>query len=434
MTDIAFEIVILVLLLVLNGVFSMSEMAVVSARKTRLQQQADAGDRGAGRALDLAREPNRFLSTVQIGITLIGILAGAFGGATLAEQLGPALATVPALAPYSKALAVSIVVIIVTYLSLVIGELVPKRLALHSPERVAARVAGPMGLLSRLAAPLVSLLSASTDAVVRLLGLRPTEEPPVTEEEIRLLFEQGARAGVFAEAEQDLMEGVLRLGDQTVADLMTPRPRIVMLDVDAAPADTQRRMTETGYARYPVYQATPDNVLGVAMVKDLWPAAASGQPLDLRAVLQEPLFVPETMRVLKLVEAFKQSGQHLALVIDEYGGVQGLVTQTDVVRSLVRDLPVPYPVEARAIQRHDGSWLLDGMLSMGEVREIVPVGALPDEERGDYVTLGGFMMAALGRIPVSGDAFEANGLRFEVVDMDNNRVDKVLVQATKEDI
>lgn len=422
------ELFIVILLLIANGVFAMSEIAVVSARKARLQQWANEGNIRARTALELANAPNRFLSTVQIGITLIGILAGAFGGATIATKLAVVLDALPFLAPYGRALALGFVVLSITYLSLIIGELVPKRLALSSPERIAVAVAPLMRALSGLASPVVRLLSLSTDAVLRLLGVRPSAEPPVTEEEIRLLLQQGAQAGMFEAAEQAMVERVFRLGDRRVAAVMTPRTEIVWLDCHACLDDIQRTVTESVHSRFLVAQGTLDNVLGVVHAKDLLARALAGQPIDLAALARQPLYVPESMRALQVLELFKQSGTHIALAVDEYGGVQGLVTPSNILEAIVGDIPSAGELgEPQAVQREDGSWLLDGMLAVDEFKELFHLSALPDEEQGVYQTLAGFVIMQLGRIPAVADRFEWEGLRFEVVDMDANRIDKVLV-------
>jgi putative hemolysin len=428
MPSVMFEVVIIFLLIIANGILAMSEIAVVSARRARLQQWANAGDTKARAALELANAPNQFLSTIQVGITLVGILAGAFGGATIAKKLAADLQEIPFLAPYSHAVGLGIVVLGITYASLIIGELVPKRLALNSPERIAAAVAMPMRALSRLASPAVYLLSLSTDAVLRALGVRPSEEPPVTEEEIRLLLEQGAQAGTFEVVEQAMVERVFRLGDRRVAGVMTPRTEIVWLDCDASPEEIRRTVTESVHSRFLVAQGTLDNVLGVVHAKDLLARTFVGQPIDLTALVQQPLYVPESMRALTVLELFKQSGTHIALVVDEYGGIQGLVTPSDILEAIVGDIPSAGELrEPHAIQREDGSWLLDGMLSIDEFKELFHLSTLPGEEQGVYQTLAGFVIMHLGRIPAAADHFEWEGLRFEVVDMDGNRVDKVLV-------
>lgn len=427
MSAVSVEILIVLLLIVLNGVFSMSELAVMSARKARLQQRADEGDAGARVALELAEAPNRFLSTVQFGITLIGILAGAYGGATLSTVLASALAVFPVIAPYSQTIAFTIVVLLITFLSLVIGELVPKRLALHNAERVAALVAMPMNVLSMLVTPIVHLLSLSTDFVLRLLRLQPNAEPPVTEEEVKLMIEQGTEAGVFAAAEQDMVEGIFRLADQRVNELMTPRPRVVWLDTEDALEDHWRAMQQSDYSYFPVCEGSLDDVIGIVAVKDIWASMVAGRPVHLRELIHAPVFVPESMPVLKLLETLKATGQHLALVIDEYAGIQGLITLNDVLEAIVGDLSSLPTDDSPIRQREDGSWLVEGILPVADFKDYFEVSILPGEERGDYQTLGGFVMRQLGRIPIAGDHFEWGGLRFEVVDMDRNRVDKVLV-------
>lgn len=420
-------IVVILVMLLANGVLALSETALVSARKARLQQRAEDGDPGARVALELAGSPSHFLSTVQIGITLVGILAGAFGEATLADGLAAGFSRVAWLEPYSKALATGTVVVVLTYLSLIIGELVPKRLALDFPEAIASAMARPMRALSRLASPAVHLLSRSTDLVLRLAGVRPSAEPPVTEEEINILIAQGARAGVFEPTEQDIVERVFRTADRQVGELMTPRRRIVWVDVDDPPEESWRKMAASGHSYFPVYQDNRDNVLGLASVKLLWGRLVTGQPADLKTCLLKPLVVPETMPAFQVLEQFKQTGKHLALVVNEYGGTEGLLTLIDVVEALVGDLPsIEQPAEAQVVQREDGSWLADGMLTVDEFLELLHL-ELPEEDRGDYQTLGGFVMAELGRLPAAGDRFDWEGFRFEVVDMDGHRVDKVLI-------
>lgn len=433
MSVITFEILFIILLLLVNGVFAMSELAVVASRKSRLQRMADSGDRRARVALELAQQPERFLSTIQIGITLAGILAGAFGGATIAEQLGARISTFPPLALYGEPIALAVVVLSITYLSLVIGELVPKRLALSYPERVALVVAGPMRGLARLASPAVSLMSVSTSAVLTLLRMKPPTEPPVTEDEIKVLIEQGTQAGVFEEAEQEMIESVFRLTDRSVEALMTPRTDIVWLDVNDPPDKLHRKVAESAYSRFPVCEGNLDKVLGVVKAKDLLSRCVSGAPLDIQVALKQPLFVPESTPVLRALEMFKAARTHLALVIDEYGAVEGLVTTNDVLEAIVGDIAPAQPGEGGedAVQREDGSWLLDGALPVHEFKEIFPVERLPGEQRGAYHTLAGFILFHLGRLRSEADHFEWRGLRFEIVDMDGRRIDKVLVMPTE---
>lgn len=428
MSSITFEILIILVLIIANGVFSMSEMAIVSARKVRLQQLANQGDVKAKAALKLAESPNHFLSTVQVGISLIGILTGAFGGATIANRLAVYVKLVPLLAPYSEPLSFGIVVLIITYLSLIVGELVPKRLALNNPERIASIVAIPMQALSAIASPMVYLLSASTDLILRLLGITASTEPQVTEEEIKILIEQGTEAGTFEEAEQDMVERVFRLGDRPVSYLMTPRPDIVWLDLDDSAEENRHKMVDSAYSRYPVCQGGLDNVLGVIPVTDLLARSFRGEPLDLTVGLRQPIFVPESTRGLKVLELFKQTITHMALVVDEYGVIQGLVTLNDIMSEIVGDVPSTDGQDhPQAVQREDGSWLLDGMLPVEEFLELFGMEEWESEERGSYQTLGGFVITHLGRIPAAADHFEWQSMRIEVMDMDGNRVDKVLV-------
>ncbi|MDX2214063.1 MAG: hemolysin family protein [Oculatellaceae cyanobacterium bins.114] len=427
MSSAVLEILVVLILIVANGVFAMSEMSIVSARKTRLQELAERGDAKARAALDLANSPNRFLSTVQVGITLIGILAGAFGGATLSEKLAVLIRQVPFLAQYSQAISLVIVVLIITYLSLIVGELVPKRLAMSNPEKIASFIALPMGGIAAIAYPIVHLLSISTDAVLNLLGVRHAPDTQlVTEEEIKVLVRQGTEAGMFEVAEQDMVERVFHLGDQHVSALMTPRLDIVWLDVNDALDINRQKMVESRHGRFPVCQDTLDNILGVLHVTDVFVRSLVGEPLDLITDLRQPLFVPESTRALKVLELFKQSGTHMALIVDEYGVTQGIVTLNDVMEVIIGDIPfADQPQESPAIQREDGSWLLDGMLPIDKFRELFE---LEDpEERSSYQTLGGFVINQLGRIPTSSDYFEWEGFRFEVMDMDGNRVDKMLV-------
>lgn len=428
MSSITFEIFIILLLIFANGVFSMSEMAIVSARKTRLQQLANQGNINARAALKLADSPNHFLSIVQVGITLINILNGVFGGATIAQRLEEYVKLIPALANYSQPISFGVVVLVITYLSLIVGELVPKRLALNNPEQIASNVAIPMGTLAKLASPIVYLLSASTEGVMRILGIEASEEPQVTEEEIKILIEQGTEAGTFEEAEQDMVERVFRLGDRPVSSLMTPRPDIVWLDLEDPPEENRQKMADNVYSRYPVCQEGLDNVLGIIPVTDLLVRSLANEPFDLTLGLRQPVFVPESTKGLKVLELFKQNVTHTALVVDEYGVIQGLVTLNDIMSEIVGDVPAePGQEEPQAIQREDGSWLVDGMLPVEEFLQLFNIEELHNEQKGNYQTLGGLVITHLGRIPAAADHFEWEGMRIEVMDMDGHRVDKVLV-------
>lgn len=432
MGDVTFEIIFIIVLLIANGIFSMSEMAIVSARKARLQQRANEGDKGALAALGLANNPGSFLSTVQVGITLVGILAGAFGGATIAAKLAPLLTRFSWLAPYSEAASFAIVVAIITYLSLVVGELIPKRIALYNPEEVAVLVALPMQKLSQLCAPLVHLLEGSTDRLLRLFGLHESQDLPVTEDEIKVLIEQGIEAGVFETAERDLIERTFHLGDRLISELMVPRTEVIWLDVDDPPEVTKQLIKENHYSRFPVIQGTSDNVLGIAHAKDLLALELDGQPFDIKVALRPPVYLPDTMPAFKAIESFKQARSHLALVIDEFGGVEGLVTVNNILDALVGDIPsADRHFEQPVVRREDGSLLVDGMLNIDELKRVLELKRLPGEEEGSFQTLGGFVMAKLGRVPATADSFDWNGYRFEVVDMDRNRVDKVLIRKDK---
>jgi putative hemolysin len=431
MSDPTLEILLIVLLILANGIFAMSEIAIVTARKSRLQDWANNGNTRAKAALDLANAPNQFLSTVQIGITLVGILAGAFAGRTVADWLGGILSAFPQIAPYSRGLALGAVVIVITYFSVIIGELVPKRLALSHPEGIATAMAIPMRLLARLASPVVHFLSFSTDAMFALVGKRSVAEPPVTEEEIRTLVHQGTQAGVFEESEQDMVEAVFRLGDKTSRLLMTPRTQIVWLNIGDSQPRIRDKIIESGHSRFPVGDGSLDNVIGVVQAKDLLAVALAGGPIDLNGSLREPLFVPRSMSAFSVVDLFKQSGKHIALVMDEYGGIEGLLTHHDVLEAIAGEIPYSEKdTERKAVQRQDGSWLLDGMLSVDEFKEIFQQDSLPGEKRDAYQTLGGFLFTQMGRVPSTADQFEWNNLRFEIVDMDGKRIDKVLVTST----
>jgi len=424
----AAEILIILLLVLANGLFAMSEIAVVSSRKPRLQHLADEGRGGARRALELAESPDRFFATVQVGMTLVGILTGAFGGATLAAKLAETLARVDALRPYAHAVALAAVVLGITYLTLIVGELVPKRIAMQHPERIASRVAGPMSTLARLAAPAVWVLSASTDVVLRVLHLPRPQEPPVTEAEIKVLLEQGAEAGVFEPGESEMVTRVFRLGDQRVSAVMTPRHRVVWLDAGAPYDQARAAMADHRFSRYLLCDGDIDSVAGVVDVRDLWVAEVTGEPVrDLREAMRQPLVVPDSMRALHLLERFRESGMHMALVVDEYGGVAGLATLNDILSEVAGDLTAAGPEHPAVVRREDGSLLVDGALAVEELREILGL----EERRGEpreYRSVGGWIFTELGRVPAEGDHFEAEGHRIEVVDMDGNRIDKVLVQ------
>jgi putative hemolysin len=421
------EILIIFLLIIINGVFAMSEIAIVSARKSRLQNLAEQGSRRARIALALAEDPTRFLSTVQIGITLIGILAGAFGGATVAHRLDTTFSQVEALQPYSNVLAVALVVLLTTYLSLVVGELAPKRLGLQNPERIALIVAGPMRRLSFLTAPVVSLLSGSTHLLLRLLGVHQFPRPDVTEDDVTALILQGTQAGVFERTEHSMVVGVLSLDNVRVDAVMTPRTEIEWLDLNDPLSENLQKISTSTHSRFPVAHEQLDQIVGILAIKDVLKAQLAGQSVDLKVLSHQPPYVPGSQVLSQTLETFKHTGEHIALVVDEHGGIDGLVTITDLLEEIIGEVGQSPP---QIVRRPDGSWLIDGLLPVHDLQEILDVeeDELDDE---DFSTLGGFVMHSLGRIPAAADAFEWQGFRFEVMDMDGRRVDKVLVSRVK---
>jgi putative hemolysin len=420
--NITTEIIIIIAIILVNALFVLSEMSVASSRKARLQQRINEGDKRANTVLGLIENPNLFLATVQIGITLVSVFVGAVGGARLAQPLSRLLASVPALTPYADSLGLVIVVIAIAFLSIVLGELIPKRIALHNPERIAAILAGPMILISKIFRPFVWVLGRITDFLLKLLGIEPGSEPPVTEEEIQLLIDQGTQAGVFEESEQDMVEGVFSLADQRVYSLMTPRPDIVWLDVDDSIEEIRQKLAESEFSRFPVRQGSLDTIVGIVRARDLLVQSLNDEPILLRNLLKPAFFVPETMFASRALEVLKEKGTDMLLVIDEFGALQGLLTINDILEEIVGEMEIEEP---QATQRQDGSWLLDGMLEVDELKELFNLPALPHED--EYETLSGFMMVSLGRVPQPTDRFEWHGLRFEVMDMDGRRVDKVLV-------
>lgn len=416
------------ILIIANGLFAMSEIAVVSTRKARLQVLAESGDTKAQSALRLMDTPDRFLSTVQIGITLIGILAGAVGGETLANNIEPWLASVPLLAPYSGPISLALVVTVITYLQLVIGELAPKQIGLSNPERISMLVARPMELLSQITRPLVWVLSISTRGIMKLLRVKPSSTPVVTREEVQIMIEQGAESGVFEPINEEMVEQVFRLGDRRVNDLMTPRPDVIYLDLLDPVEKIREIIIQSGHSRYPVVRGDEDNIMGIVLARDLLAQSLRGDALDLNAIMRQPLIVPEGMPLLDVLDRFKEDKTQIAIVIDEYGELQGLLTFNDMLEEVVGDVPeVGDPEDPEAVPRPDGSWLVDGMYPAEDFKELFGIKALPDDDENYYQTLGGFVMSFLGRVPETGDTFEWKNFKFEVVDMDWRRVDKVLL-------
>ncbi|MBN2499747.1 MAG: HlyC/CorC family transporter [Anaerolineales bacterium] len=427
------EILIILLLLALNGVFAMAEIAVISARSARLQQHAEEDDAGAQAALELKANPNNFLSSVQIGITLIGILAGAFGGATLADELAGVLAFLPIPESWTQTMSVGLVVVAITYLSLVIGELAPKRLALNDPERIAALVSRPMRLLAQLTRPVVFILARSTDLVVCLLGSRASGEQPVTKEEIQIMIEQGTQVGVFEPIEEQIVDKIFQLDELPISVLTTPRPDVLWLDITDPPAIVREKVMACPHTRIPVARDSLDDVLGLVHVNDLLTQCLNDEPIDLGAAMHPPLYLPGTTPVYIALERFKEHRSQVALVIDEYGGLKGLVTGDDILEAIVGEIQeFDEAAEPQIVRRPDGSWLVDGLYAFDELQERFDIADVPEIEERYYRTLGGFVMACLGRVPTAGDHFTWGDLRFEIVDMDGRRVDKILLTTLDE--
>lgn len=430
------ELLIILLLTLANGIFAMTEAALISSRRARLQQRADRGDTGAKAALELIADPTRFLSTVQIGITLISILSGAFGGAALAGGLSDFLDTIPPLAPYSDALSLTLVVLFISYLSLVLGELVPKRLALNNAEGITALMARPMRLLSRIAAPIVFLLSTSTEVILRLLGMKPSQEPLVTDEEVEFMLEEGAQAGIFEEAEQDIVNNLFRVSDRRVSSVMTYRSDVIWIDIADSPEEIRENIATNQFMYYPVFEGEPSNLIGVLSVRDVLLALLREEQPTLRDLLLSPLYVPESTPVLRALETFRSSGIQVAIIINEHGDVEGLMTVNDIVESIVGEFPkanVTTQPEPEAVQREDGSWLLDGLMHVDDLAELFGDDIFPETEHSQYGTLSGFVMFRMGRIPSIADHFEWQGVYFEIVDMDGRRVDRVMVRVQNQD-
>lgn len=426
-TGVMIEVLVILLLLIGNGVLSMSEMAIVSARRARLRRWVEEGNPRAKDALDLASAPNDFLSTVQIGITLVGILAGAFGGATIAEQISELITFSTNLDPYADAIGLAVVVAVITYFSLLIGELVPKRIALQSPELISTLVARPMKVIMLITRPLVALLSGSAATVVRLLGLKPSDDPPITDAEIHVLIDEGKRAGVFEESEQEMIAAVLKLGDRKIDSLMTPRTELVWFDVRDSIDQIIAKLHTTPHSILPVADGQLDNILGYIETRDILLAWGSGEKFDIRAFIKEPLYVPETKTALNVLKSFRESRTHIALVMDEFGGLGGLVTIHNLVEAIVGSMPTPTEQRWQVTKRDDKSWLMDGMTPIEHFMEVLEIHELPDQEDAEFQTVAGFVLSQLGHVPAAGDHLKWGNLDFEIVDMDGHRIDKVLV-------
>src|SRR5437870_6609917 len=423
---------IVFLLIVVNGFFAMAEIALVVSRNARLQPLAEAGNPGAQAALELKANPSRLLATVQIGVTVIAILSGTFGEATLGDPLQRHLETHEGLlARYAHVISMATVVIGIAYFSLILGELVPKRIALLHPERIATALAQAMRTFARVGAPIEWFLSTSTDLVLRLVPLRHEGAAPVTDEEISFMLREGTATGHIHQAETAIVEMALRLGDRRASAVMTPRTQIVWLDLDDPEAENRRKIQESAYSRFPVVQGGSQQVIGIVQSKDLLIGALTGQPFDLRAATRPPLYLPNTVTVLRVLEVFKTSGEPMALIVDEYGDLEGLVTPSDILEALVGDIPGSgSEADQRVVRRDDGTWLIDGMVGLDELKQVLGISRLPGEDT-DFHTLGGYLMARLNRVPMGAHRITAGGYRFEVVKMDGRRVDRVLVSPVK---
>ncbi|HNY19312.1 MAG TPA: hemolysin family protein [Flexilinea sp.] len=419
---------LLVVLIIINGIFSMTEMAIVSVRKARLQHEMEKGNRKARTALELYENPNDFFSTIQIFITLVGVITGAVGASAFSGPVANLLAKVPLFSSVANTLALLLVSIVITYFSLVIGELIPKRLAISFPEKISLNMSGIMRALSRITKPLVSFLSWSTEIGIKILGVKKIEDDSVSEDEVKVMIEQGTLSGVFDETEQDIVESVFRMSDKTVDGMMTPRTELCWIDLDEPLEESLAEIKESDDSYFPLVRGTTDNVVGIVSAKKILDAYISGDEIDLSKMAETPLFIPESKPALSVVDDLRESGKQVAIVLDEYGGFSGMVTLLDILEELVGDVPGLYDTyHPEMVEREDGSWLIDGQMDIEEFKDELGIKQLADEDRVGYQTLAGFMLSKFGFIPKAGDSFEADGYRFEIVDMDNRRIDKVMV-------
>ena len=427
------KLLILFLLIILNGLFAMSEIALVAARRARLAKRAQEGDRAAALAMQLGEEPTRFLSTVQIGITSIGILYGVFSEHALSAPLAVLLQDFGLNASLASALATGVVVILITFVSIVIGELVPKRVAQLHAETIARIVAPPMSVLASISRPFVWLLTGATELVLRLLGQRNTAASAVTEEEIHAIIDEGTEAGVIEKTEQAMVRNVFRLDERPIASLMVPRADIVWLDISRPLQENVERLMQSPHLRFPVCRGGLDEILGVINAKQLFRQQQTGDALDLSKGLEDAVYVPESLSGMALLNAFRARNTHIMFVIDEYGEVQGMVTMHDLIESLTGEFQTDNSEEAWSVARADGSWLLDGLIPVMEMKDCLALRSVPDEGKSHYHTLSGMVMWLLGRMPTTGDVVEWEGWTLEVVDMDGKRIDKVLAQRRPEE-
>jgi putative hemolysin len=420
------EFLILLGLIMLNGLFAMSEIALVTARKARLMKYAAEGDRAAEVALKLGEDPTRFLSTIQIGITSIGVLSGIVGEAVLAQPFSLWMQSLGVEAETASVAATAAVVVVVTYVSIVIGELLPKRIGQINPEPIARLVARPMQFLALVARPFVVLLSVSTHTLLRLLGIRQTGPSGVTEEEIHAMLEEGSETGVIEQHQHEMVRNVFRLDDRQLGSLMIPRADVVYLDIRRPTEENLALLIDSEHSRFPVCDGGLDKVLGVMHAKQALAAVAKGKTPDFASHLQTCLYVPETLTGMELLEQFRGGAMQMALVVDEYGDIEGMVTLHDLLEAVTGEFTPRNAEDAWAVQREDGSWLLDGAIPIPEMKDRLELKTVPEEDKGRYHTLSGMVMLLLGRVPSTGDRADWDGWQFEVVDMDGKRIDKVL--------
>lgn len=428
------NILIILVLFFFNAIFAMYEIAMVAARKTRLETQVEEGSKGASDALFLLSDPNQqYLSTVQIMITMIDTLAGGIGGARLAGPLSELLMNIPLISAQADLIALISVVVIITYFSIVLGELIPKRLAVSKPEKVVTKLSPTIRVLTKIFRPLTKLLSVSTNFGLKVLRINTDKGPSITEEEIRSYIEVGRNIGLIEEAESEMVSGIFRLGDRRVEALMTPRTEMAWIDINTPIEHIWEQIAQTPHSRLPVADGDLDNVLGYVQVRNLLDAKPEDPDFDLREYINIPIYLPENMAALKALENFQTSGIHLAMVVDEYGGITGMVTDYDILESIVGEIPEnKEDTDYLVVQREDGTWLFDGLIVIDQLKEILKISEMPGEERSAYQTLSGFVMSQLGRIPKTGAKFTYGNYEFEVVDMDARRVDRVLVTKTEE--
>ncbi|MCU9613374.1 hemolysin family protein [Caldibacillus lycopersici] len=423
------SVIIVFILIIANGIFAMTEISIVTSRKGRLEKLAEEGNSRASYALKLAENPTQLLSTIQIGITLIGVITGAFGGATIANQLSVYVKKVDFLAPFSAQFSLFVVVGLTTYLSLIIGELVPKRIGMSDPEKIALIISKPMYYFSKIGRPLIWILSKSTEIILKLLKIKPTKEYDVTEEEITQLIEQGVYSGVVEQIEQDLVEQIFYMGDKRLGDILTPRTQLVWIDIDKPLEENLKKMNESLHSKFPVGKGSLDNFQGIVHTKEVFAKMASGEPFTLEECMKDTLVLPEPMKVFQALETLKKSGQHEAVVIDEYGGIEGFVTLHDFMENIIGDMPLKEDMsDPQIMQRDEETWLADGLISIDTFRRYFDLEDSPELRGGNnFHTLGGLITMQIGDIPKVGDFVQIEDLKLEVVDMDHVRVDKVMI-------